>query len=150
MHKPAKDKHFIKQPWYEGGPKAMKQFIAEQLRYPEAALAQQVEGTVSVRFDIDHKGEVVDAKIIGHGLGHGCDEEAIRLVKAMKFKVEKPRGVRVIYHKTVQIHFHLPQQPATIPLQEMQINYTTPTTLEQTEQPPSQSGGGYSYSINLG
>jgi TonB family protein len=82
MHKPAKDKHFIKQPWYEGGPKAMKQYIAEQLCYPDEALAQRVEGTVSVRFDIDHKGDVIDVKIIGHGLGHGCDEEAIRLVKS--------------------------------------------------------------------
>ena len=55
MHKPAKDNHFIKQPWYEGGPKALKQFVADHLRYPEPALAQRVEGTVTVRFDITTK-----------------------------------------------------------------------------------------------
>ncbi len=52
----------------------MKQFIADNLRYPKEALEKRFEGTVSVRFDIDHKGDVVEAKIIGHSLGHGCDE----------------------------------------------------------------------------
>jgi TonB family protein len=147
MHKPAKDKHFIKQPWYEGGPKAMKQFIAEQLSYPAEALAQRVEGTVSVRFDIDHKGEVGDAKIIGHGLGSGCDEEAIRLVKAMKFKVDTPRGLRVVHHKTIQIHFRLPQAQVAAQT-EVEVNYVTPESPSNEEQRPSS--GGYSYSITLG
>lgn len=124
----------------------MKQHIAEQLRYPDLALAQRVEGTVSVRFDIDHKGEVGDAKIIGHGLGHGCDEEAIRLVKSMKFKVDTPRGLRVVHHKTLQIHFRLPQAQAAAQT-EMQVNYITPESASKEEQP---SSGGYSYFITLG
>ncbi|MBK8561829.1 MAG: energy transducer TonB [Saprospiraceae bacterium] len=146
MHKPAKDKNFIKQPWYEGGPKAMKKFVAEQLRYPAEALAEKVEGTVSVRFDIDHKGDVMDAKIIGHGLGHGCDEEAIRLVKSMKFQVDVPRGLRVIHHKTIQIHFKLPNAQAPA---QVQLNYVTKEEAPATsEQQPST--GSYSYSISLG
>ncbi len=144
MHKSAKDKHFIKQPWYEGGPKAMKQFIAENLRYPEVALAQRVEGTVTVRFDIDHKGDVVDAKIVGHHLGHGCDEEAIRLVKSMQFKVEKPRGLRVIYHKTIQVHFNLPQQPVQVQLQYNLLEN------KKAEKPKPESTGGYTISYTLG
>ena len=125
----------------------MKQFIAEQLRYPEVALAQRVEGTVSVRFDIDHKGVVMDAKIIGHGLGHGCDEEAIRLVKSMTFKVDTPRGLRVVHHKTIQIHFRLPQAPATVQT-EVQLNYNTPETpAAESKKPPTS---GYSYSISFG
>ncbi len=126
----------------------MKKYIAEQMRYPAEALAQHVEGTVSVRFDIDHKGDVIDAKIIGHGLGHGCDEEAIRLVKSMKFQVDVPRGLRVVHHKTMQIHFKLPTSQ-TQPLPQVQVNYTTLTTPTQEEQRPPQSGG-YSYSITLG
>jgi protein TonB len=148
MHKPAKDKNFIKQPWYEGGPKALKKYVAEQMRYPAEALAQKVEGTVSVRFDIDHKGDVIDAKIIGHGLGHGCDEEAIRLVKSMKFQVDVPRGLRVIHHKTMQIHFKLPVAKA-VALPEVQLNYMPPA--EQPNDPKEQKpSSGYSYSINLG
>jgi protein TonB len=149
MHKPSKDKHFIKQPWYEGGPKAMKQFIAENLRYPQAALAQRLEGTVTVRFDIDHKGDVVDAKTIGHALGLGCDEEAIRLVKSMKYLVDKPRGLRVVYHKTIQVHFKLPQLAAA---HQVQINYTPTITASANEEVPKPSTGGssYSYTVNIG
>ncbi len=142
MHKPAKDKHFIKQPSYEGGPKAMKQFIAENLRYPPEALAQKTEGTVSVRFDIDHKGDVVGAKTIGHALGQGCDEEAIRLVRALKFMVDKPRGMRVVYHKNIQIHFKLPQAR---PALQLQVNYVSAASTDEVAQKPS-----YSYQITLG
>ncbi len=151
MHKPAKDKHFIKQPWFEGGPKAMKQYVTENLRYPSEALAQKVEGTVTVRFDIDHKGDVVDAKIIGHTLGHGCDEEAIRLVKSMKFKVEKPRGLRVVYHKTMQVHFRLPTA-AEQTSQELQVNYNyvEKTASDPASEPVAPSGGGYTISIGWG
>lgn len=148
MHKPAKDKHFIKQPWYEGGIKALKQFLAQNMRYPEGALAQKVEGTVTVRYDIDYRGEVVDAKILGHTLGHGCDEEAIRLVKALKFKVEKPRGLRVIYHKTIQIHFKLPQTPAQPAAIQVNYNYVES---KKNEKPETNSeGSGYSITINWG
>ncbi len=149
MHKPAKDKHFIKQPWYEGGPKAMKQFVTDNLRYPQEALAQRVEGTVTVRFDIDHKGDVVDAKIIGHALGHGCDEEAIRLVKAMKFMVDKPRGLRVVYHKTIQIHFRLPQAAEPAAQLQLQYNYMT-TATAPTPDAVEKKPGGYSYNVTIG
>lgn len=151
MHKPAKDKDFIKQPWYEGGPKAMKQFIAEQLRYPAEALAQKVEGTVTVRFDIDHKGDVVDAKTIGHALGFGCDEEAVRLVKTMRFKVEKPRGLRVIFHKTMQIHFRLPlstTQP-TAPI-NLAYSYTAPAPEKAAEPADKKPPSSFSYSLDIG
>ena len=149
MHKPAKDKHFIKQPWYEGGPKAMKQFVTDNLRYPQEALAQRVEGTVTVRFDIDHKGDVVDAKTIGHALGHGCEEEAIRLVKAMKFMVDKPHGLRVVYQKTIQIHFRLPQAAEPAAQLQVQYNYMT-TATAPTPDAVEKKPGGYSYNVTIG
>jgi TonB family protein len=148
MHKPSKDKHFIKQPWFEGGPKAMKQFVAENLRYPKEALEQRLEGTVSVRYDIDHEGNVIDAKIIGHGLGHGCDEEAIRLVRSMKFKVDKPRGLRVIYHNTIQIHFKLPQVVEQPVQAQMQLNYQT-TSTPRTPSTQEKKPGSYSYDVSF-
>ena len=151
MHKPAKDKHFIKQPWYEGGVKALKQFITQNMRYPAEALAQKVEGTVTVRYDIDYRGEVVDAKILGHTLGHGCDEEAIRLVKSLKFKVEKPRGIRVIYHKTMQVHFRLPTAvEQTSQELQVQYNYVEKKDSEPAAEPVVPSGGGYTISIRWG
>jgi len=142
VHKPAKDKHFIKQPWYEGGPKALKQYIGDNLRYPTEALAQKLEGTVTVRFDIDHKGDVVDAKTIGHALGLGCDEEAIRLVKSLKFMVEKPRGLRVVYHKTMQVHFRLPTKPVA---QQVQVQYDY---VEKKSSERTSTDIGYTISVS--
>ncbi len=127
----------------------MKQFIADNLRYPKEALEQRFEGTVSVRFDIDHKGDVIEAKIIGHSLGHGCDEEAIRLVKSMKFNVDAPRGMRVIYHKTIQIHFKLPQVAATVS-QQVLFNYIPSALTAAIEGEEKKPSGGYSYTVKLG
>ncbi len=113
MTQEKKDKHFIKKPVYPGGPKAFKAFITKNLVYPPEALKQRIEGTVFVKYAIDYKGNVVDVKVKS-GIGHGCDEEAIRLIKMLKFEVPKtPRKLKVLFHKTSQIHFRLPQQSDT-------------------------------------
>ncbi|HFA49244.1 MAG TPA: energy transducer TonB, partial [Bacteroidetes bacterium] len=121
MKKEAKNKHFIKKPIYEGGPKAMKKLIGENMRYPKEALKNKIQGTVYVKYDIDYKGKVIDAKVI-KGIGHGCDEEAIRLAKLLEFSVPKNRGVRVIFHKNIQIHFRLPKKKKTPAAVSVQYN----------------------------
>ncbi|MEY3052432.1 MAG: hypothetical protein RLY31_2217 [Bacteroidota bacterium] len=143
MKKSAKEKHFIRQPWYEGGPKAMRRFIAGALRYPAEALAAKVEGTVFVRYDIDHRGVVVDAKVIT-GLGYGCDEEAVRLVRLLQFRVEPPRGMRVLYHKDIQIHFRLPNVPQKPTPPVLQYEYVT----RKAPSVPSPSSGSYTIRIH--
>lgn len=109
MKKEKKDKHFIHKPTYPGGPAAFKEFIKKQLKYPQQALDNNVEGTVSVRLDIDHKGAVADVKVIA-GPGYGCNEEAVRICKLLKFEVPKHRNVKVLFHKKLNIHFKLPKQ----------------------------------------
>ena len=84
----------------------MDEFIKKNLRYPEEAMQQRVEGTVSVEIDIDVFGKVSAAKV-KHGIGHGCDEEAIRLVQLLKFQKKKYQGLYVMFHKTINIHFRL-------------------------------------------
>jgi protein TonB len=143
MHKEAKDKHFIRQPQYEGGPKALKQFIADHIRYPAKALEHGIEGTVYVKYDIDHLGNVVDAKVIS-GIGYGCDEEAIRLVRLLKFKVERPRGLRVMYHKSLQVHFR--RGTVKEEAKEWQINYQ-PAPAKEVER--KEESTGYSFLINF-
>ena len=146
MHKEAKDKHFIRQPYYEGGPKALKNFIAENLRYPDEALKGKIEGTVYVKYNIDFQGNVVDARVLS-SLGHGCDEEAIRLVKLLKFKVEKPRGIRKLYHKNIQIHFRMPKAKKQVPI--TQVNYNYVTTTKKEEVPVEKPTQGYTITITL-
>lgn len=158
--KSKKDKHFIKKAYYEGGPKALKKFIGENLKYPKAALENKIEGTVYVKYTIDHKGNVIDHKVIT-GVGHGCDQEAVRLVYLLKFVVPKNRGVRIKFHKNIQIHFRLPKekkiaQPSDespVPQQvAIQYNYTTTsTTSKKTINKPNKpkKTGSYTITVNF-
>jgi len=152
MKKEAKDKHFIKKPIFEGGPKAMKKFVKENLRYPKLALKNKIEGSVYVKYDIDHKGKVIDAKVVS-GIGHGCDEEALRLVKKMEFIVPKtPYKTKVVFHNNIQIHFRLPKAKKAPQKtgDSLQINYTSSSSSNQKKNPPKSNGGGYGYTISIG
>lgn len=123
----------------------MRAFIAQNLRYPEEALKTGLEGTVHVRYTIGHDGKVKEARIL-HGIGSGCDEEALRLVKLLRFHVEKTRGVRVEYPRKMQIHFRLPAKQA--PVTNSSINYhITPTKTETTA--PSLPSRSYTITIPL-
>lgn len=149
MHRETKDKHFVKKPYYEGGPTALKAFITKNLKYPEEARKNEVEGTVHVRYTISQKGKVTDTKVIA-GIGHGCDEEAQRLVRLLKFTVPKNHINKVKFHKTIHIHFRLPKKKAQA---GTSYQYTiTSSDAEKKDntgkQPPSK--GGYSYTIKLG
>jgi len=104
--KSRKPESFIKQPNYQGGNKAMDEFIKNHLRYPEEAMENKIEGTVAVEVDIDVFGKVSGAKV-KHGIGYGCDEEATRLVQLLQFDKKRYKGMHVVFHKTINIHFRL-------------------------------------------
>ena len=57
-------------------------YLKDELRYPEEAKKQNVEGHVMVSFVVDKEGNIEDPRIL-KSLGHGCDEEAMRVVKSM-------------------------------------------------------------------
>jgi len=152
MAKEKKDKHFIKKPNYVGGTSALKKFISENQKYPKAALDNHIEGTVVVKYTINHKGVVIDAKIIS-GIGYGCNEEAKRLVKLLKFEVPKTRGVKVLFHKNIKIHFRKPKvKQATKKVSQTMSYSITPAKTnskdKKTEQ-PKKTGGSYHYTINI-
>lgn len=152
MQKEKKDKHFIKKPHFEGGLNAMRKIIRENLVYPAEALEHKIEGTVVVKYAIDHLGKVIEAKVIA-GIGHGCDEEAVRLVHLFRFQVPRNRGIKVRFHKDIHIHFRLPQK------KEKPKAEATPTTFSYTvtpvppapeeEAPTSPKPGGYTFTIDL-
>ncbi len=132
MRKEVKKTDILKQPEYPGGQKALRAFVASHLTYPDQALALKIEGTVHLRYTIDHKGVVIDVRIL-HKLGYGCDEEAERLVRMLTFHVDKTRGVKVLYHKKIQIHFRLPTQPQN--QTGLQVSYhITPTPKKNQNQ----------------
>jgi TonB family protein len=57
-------------------------YFHRELRYPEAALADSVEGVVTVSFIINKQGQLEQFKI-EQSLGSLFDEEALRLARAM-------------------------------------------------------------------
>ena len=117
-----KPESFITPPNYPGGNKALGEYIKSNLRYPEEAMKNMIQGTVAVDYDIDVFGRVTAAKV-KHGLGYGCDEEAIRLVKGLIFEKRTYKGLRVVFHRQINIHFKIHEVIKT-PLAEQTINYT--------------------------
>lgn len=148
MEKDKKKPHFIHQPEFPGGPKALTKFIYEQLQYPKEALESGVEGMVVVDYDIDYQGTVTAARVL-QGIGHGCDEEACRVVRLLKFDVPKNRGVRVLFHKKARIQFKkTAQQPAVPAPLQMQLNYTV-TASAPVEKPEEKPATTYHYTIQF-
>ena len=146
MQRERKEKSFVKKPIYEGGANAMRAFVKKNLKYPKEAFKNKIEGTVYLKYTIDYQGNVIDTHVIS-GLGHGCDEEAKRIVKMLKFKVPKNRKIKVTFHKNIQIHFKLPKKTEK-PTQQ-QITYTL-VKKEQKEKPSTlQKSNSYTYTINF-
>lgn len=69
-------------PSYPGGEAALYQFLSKQIHYPRQAVKNKTEGTVYVRFIIQPDGSVTDPEVM-RGIGFGCDEEALRVIRSM-------------------------------------------------------------------
>ncbi|MFN0048440.1 MAG: energy transducer TonB, partial [Cytophagales bacterium] len=94
-------------PEFAGGTLAMQKFIASNIKYPRVASQQGLEGRVIVTFVINGQGEVTNAEVV-KGIGGGCDEEAIRVIKMLpKWKPGKQNGRPVSVKFTVPIKFAL-------------------------------------------
>ena len=86
-------------PQYPGGEAAMMDYVAQNVKYPQEAVEKEISGRVFVSFIVEKDGSVNEVKVM-KGVGGGCDEEAVRVVKAMpKWKPGKQEGkpVRVSY-----------------------------------------------------
>lgn len=146
MRKERKEKHFIRKPFYEGGLKAMREFIAKNKKYPQEALDKKIEGIVYLKYTIDYKGKVIETKVL-RSLGYGCDEEAQRIVKLLRFEAPKNRGVKIKFFKNIQIHFKLPKKeindvPQIIP--QKTYSYTIIPSDREKELPKKKT-----YSIKI-
>lgn len=94
-------------PEFPGGIDAMRQYIAGNLQYPEQALKEKITGKVYVSFIVEKDGSVSNVKVL-HGIGGGCDDEAVRVVSNMprwKPGMKKGNPVRVQY--TLPLNFQL-------------------------------------------
>jgi len=155
MDKDSRDKRFIRKPIFKGGNKEFSKFLYSNLKYPKEALAKKIQGTVIVRYDIDHKGNVTKAKVLS-SLGHGCDEEAVRVIKLLKFDIPKgPRKLKITFHRTTKVKFVLPKKvpkkvkpKSNFPDQGMALSYqyTKKVTVEKELQKKKPKT--YNYNIS--
>jgi protein TonB len=94
-------------PSFPGGETERNKFLASNIVYPQQATENGIQGTVYVSFVVDSKGNVTDVKVL-RGIGGGCDEEALRVVKMMpQWHPGKQNGkqVRVLFN--MPIYFKL-------------------------------------------
>lgn len=136
----------------------MSTFIGTHLKYPEEAQANQISGTVVVRYTIDFMGKVIETKVVS-GIGYGCDEEAQRVVRLLQFKVGNYRNIKVQFHKTIKIHFRKEkiktnaenvQPPQQTRAKGMQVQYAiTASSTKSDLKKESKKTKSYSYSYQI-
>jgi protein TonB len=92
-------------PSFPGGSDAMDVYIAKKKIYPLVAFQNDIKGTVMVRFVVERDGKIGGIKVI-RGIGYGCDESAIDLIRGMpKWIPGKKGGAGVRCAVTLPISF---------------------------------------------
>jgi TonB family protein len=90
-------------PIYQGGDKALLNFVKENIYYPENAKAKGIQGKVIVSFTVTEKGGVTNVTIVNK-VSPEIDTEALRVVNSLP-DFAKP-GIK--NGKSVRVHFMLP------------------------------------------
>ena len=90
-----------------GGLKSFYTYISEHLEYPVIAKRMGIEGKVYVQFIINKDGSITDLEIL-KGIGSGCDDEALRVIRESPNWVPgKQRGQPVKVKMAIPIVFEL-------------------------------------------
>ncbi len=77
-------------------------YLAQNMHYPDQAKKNKIEGRVILKFIVNEDGSITDCVVL-RGIGGGCDEEALRVVKNMPaWKPGRQNG------KAVKVNFNLP------------------------------------------
>lgn len=96
-------------PEFPGGEAAMYDFLIKNMSYPEPAKAVGISGTVFLTFVVEKDGSITDVQLL-RGIGGGCDEEAMRVVKAMPtWTPGKQRNIPVRVQFNFGVKFTLSQ-----------------------------------------
>ncbi len=92
---------------FPGGIQGFYQFLVDNLKYPRQAQRMGVQGRVYVQFIVKKDGSITDINLV-KGIGAGCDEEALRVVKLMpKWIPANQKGEAVRFKLIQQINFVL-------------------------------------------
>lgn len=90
-------------PSFPGGDEERQRFLYDNIVYPALAAETGIQGPVYLQFVVDTKGNITDVKVL-RGIGGGCDEEALRVVKMMPQwhpGKQNSKTVRVLYNMSI-------------------------------------------------
>ena len=94
-------------PEFPGGMKALMDFIQKNIRYPEDAHKNNVQGRVIVKFVINTDGSISDAIVIKK-VSPSLDNESVRVIMAMpKWEPAENNGKKVASYYNLPITFKL-------------------------------------------
>ena len=94
-------------PEYPGGMQALFEFLKENIKYPEDAQKQKVEGRVLAKFVVETDGSISNIEVVKHAFP-SLDAEAVRVIQAMpNWTPGKQKGQAVRVKFVVPINFNL-------------------------------------------
>lgn len=108
--KPVEEEIFVaveQQAEFPGGLPALMKWLNNNIRYPEAAQQNDIQGKVTVQFVVEKDGSIGAVTIL-KGVDKDLDREAIRVVKKMpKWQPGKNNGVAVRSYFRLPVTFKL-------------------------------------------
>jgi len=99
-------------PVYPGGEDSMWKFINTNVKYPDSAIAHNVEGKLIMGFVVNEDGSISDV-VIRRGLTADIDSEGMRVIRLLpRFSPGRQDGKAVRVSYTLPIAFKLKSNPA--------------------------------------
>ena len=92
-----------------GGRNDFKSYLKNAIKYPDDALKQKTEGSVTVRFTVEPNGQLSEFEVM-KGIGNGCEEELIRAIREGPTWKPSSQGDRAVRDRVrVRFKFELPR-----------------------------------------
>lgn len=108
--KPKEEEIFVaveQQAEFPGGQGALMKFLSNNIRYPESAQQNDIQGRVIVKFVVEKDGSIGNVTVV-KGVDRDLDREAIRVCKSLpKFTPGKMNGQAVNVWYTLPVNFKL-------------------------------------------
>lgn len=119
---------------------ALLNFMQQNIRYPQAAVQEEIEGMVVLTYIVERDGQITRPSLL-RDIGGGCGEEALRVFKALQEYDLRFVPGRLLNGDTVRVQATLPvrfriQEPLPYRLVESDTVYLEPDTM-----PRFQEGG---------
>jgi periplasmic protein TonB len=85
-------------PVFPGGDNERIRFLQRNINYPPEARNKNIHGKVYIAFIVEKNGKITNTRLL-QGIGHGCDEEALRVVQSMpQWDPGRQNGMAVRVH----------------------------------------------------